>query len=585
MKILVLGNGFDLDHNLPTSYKDFLDFCDYVLHIDSPNPKSLEKLTSVQCEYIKAIEKNQEIKETFLSFIRDNPFLKYFTIEYERQGNDWIDFEREIKNIITEFKLLEYNLSQSSQFSIDIDKNHIIHGILEKLGLRDVDSISWNDSRLLFVHKRLCCALNDFSIALEYYIAYFINNTPITSVSPNIIDFDADMVLTFNYSNTYERIYGGVRWGEVVDHVHGVAIGNLEEPNIILGFTRTDKELSANNYVEFEKYFQRITKKTGNKYSKWLSEKGAYTKGFEILFFGHSLDPSDSDIIRDLVYNEKSRITVLYHNEKALQNIVANLTDIIEKKDLIAFVSGDNPKIVFEKQKEREYNDTAGIEIERDVRNLYKLHLLDDSSIDALLKKIENKVTENDLAYFFNQRKTIDLFEALRYLNIRTYDCNSFFDICKCLKFEMNKKGKLIYYHYDEWYGETSYGAVIKCDEDTKLLIDFVNKDNEGRIKELESMKLFSKIQTMQTSEEIKMALLEIFSEANPTKQYWEDLTEVIESMAENKLFEEALHLINQENLSVSVRAKLKHFEYQYEEHCVNLDFARQIAEENKTHK
>lgn len=28
MKILLIGNGFDLAHKLPTRYKDFLDFCD-----------------------------------------------------------------------------------------------------------------------------------------------------------------------------------------------------------------------------------------------------------------------------------------------------------------------------------------------------------------------------------------------------------------------------------------------------------------------------------------------------------------------------------------------------------------------------
>ena len=27
MKILLIGNGFDLEHNLPTSYKSFLEFC------------------------------------------------------------------------------------------------------------------------------------------------------------------------------------------------------------------------------------------------------------------------------------------------------------------------------------------------------------------------------------------------------------------------------------------------------------------------------------------------------------------------------------------------------------------------------
>ena len=27
MEMLLIGNGFDLEHNLPTSYRDFLDFC------------------------------------------------------------------------------------------------------------------------------------------------------------------------------------------------------------------------------------------------------------------------------------------------------------------------------------------------------------------------------------------------------------------------------------------------------------------------------------------------------------------------------------------------------------------------------
>lgn len=30
MKILVIGNGFDLEHCLPTTYMDFLNFISYV---------------------------------------------------------------------------------------------------------------------------------------------------------------------------------------------------------------------------------------------------------------------------------------------------------------------------------------------------------------------------------------------------------------------------------------------------------------------------------------------------------------------------------------------------------------------------
>ena len=586
----MLGNGFDLDHNLPTSYKDFLNFCDYALHMDVVKPIPSEKMTAVQCEYAKVLKENKEIRDTFLAFINNNPLLNYFTIEYQRQGNNWIDFEREIKNIITEFRLLEYNLSQSSRFSITTDNTHIIHEILQKLGLSDLDTDSWNDSALAYVHKLLCDALNNFSQALEYYIYVFINTTPVNCISPDIIEFDADRVLTFNYSDTYERVYGGVRWGETIDHVHGVAVSTLEEPNIILGITRTSTNPAANNYVEFEKYFQRITKKTGNEYSKWLTERDAHEKGIEILFFGHSLDASDSDMIEDLISNDKSKITILYYNQEALQNIVANLTEIIGKENLIAAVSGKSPKIIFKSQQKRKDNNTAGIEIERDVRNLYKLdvrnlyklYMFDDASIDLLLKKIEQKITEKDLSYFFNQRKSIDLFEGLRYANVRKYDAQTFFKLCTQLDFEISKKGNLIRYNYDEWYGETAYGYEIICDPDTKTLIDLVNSDNETRIKILDKKKPYANIQTMQTSEEIKNALIVIFSESNPTKQYWKDLSNLIGSMAENELFEGALKLIKQETLTIPAQAKLKHFEYEYEEYCINLGYARQMAKEHE---
>ena len=97
MKILVLGNGFDLDHNLPTSYKDFLNFCDYALNIDFLKEEPFDKLTKIQCEYAKLLKKNKEIRDTFLSLIKNNPFLNYFSIEYERQGNNWIDCWEEAK--------------------------------------------------------------------------------------------------------------------------------------------------------------------------------------------------------------------------------------------------------------------------------------------------------------------------------------------------------------------------------------------------------------------------------------------------------------------------------------------------------
>lgn len=41
MNILVIGNGFDLAHELPTSYSDFLKFIDYIGFLKTTNKEYL----------------------------------------------------------------------------------------------------------------------------------------------------------------------------------------------------------------------------------------------------------------------------------------------------------------------------------------------------------------------------------------------------------------------------------------------------------------------------------------------------------------------------------------------------------------
>ena len=44
--------------------------------------------------------------------------------------------------------------------------------------------------------------------ALEIYLAEFVQKIPITEKSADIETIHPDCILSFNYSNTYERVYG-----------------------------------------------------------------------------------------------------------------------------------------------------------------------------------------------------------------------------------------------------------------------------------------------------------------------------------------------------------------------------------------
>ena len=103
MNILVIGNGFDIAHGLPTQYKDFLNFIrKYYLF------KDFDDASDQGCEDFKEIIRLKAEKPDLYNEIEtltnDNSWYRHFDAIYESrmiEGKDgWIDFEREISNII-----------------------------------------------------------------------------------------------------------------------------------------------------------------------------------------------------------------------------------------------------------------------------------------------------------------------------------------------------------------------------------------------------------------------------------------------------------------------------------------------------
>lgn len=582
MKLLVLGNGFDLDHDLPTSYFDFLNFCNNLLSANGKDPLgSPAALKDSQKKYIQNISENESLKDRFISLIDDNIFLKYFNLRIKLRQEKWIDLEQEIKSVINTFNIIAAELRKSGLYSYTPHDNHIVYQLVHELHLsRFISASGFTEKNLKDIHTILCEDFEKFSTALETYIYHFVNTTEVRGISPDIINFNADKILTFNYSDTYERIYGGISWKEEIDYIHGKAVECADEQSdIILGITSDQNNFSfKNDYVEFEKYFQRITKKTGNKYKNWLQSRLGKNEHIEISFFGHSLYASDSDIIKDLVYHDKSKITIFYHSQNSYKEIVANLIEVIGKDTLIKYVSGDNPKISFIQQRKHQSDNSAGIEIKRDKLLIYRLHTLKQIEIDILLKKITDKIEKQDLFYFHSQEATIDLFEALKYKKIHQFSKSSFFEICSLLDFKKSKNGSLVNLSDKDYYGFDFQGDEIPCDPETSKLIDEVNQLNKRKFTDLESRKKHAQFLQIKTSEEFKEALLKLFNEDNPTKEYWGNLQEIIHIVANNKNFEIALSdLVNSDGYSIAVSCKILNFNELYENYCYNLGLMQEL--------
>ena len=88
-KILVIGNGFDIDHQLPTSYKDFLIFCKCILQ-EKVSKDNKEKYDYLLLDIRSYLSENDI--STFNDLIRNNTLIVYL---YERMSsNNWVDFEK-----------------------------------------------------------------------------------------------------------------------------------------------------------------------------------------------------------------------------------------------------------------------------------------------------------------------------------------------------------------------------------------------------------------------------------------------------------------------------------------------------------
>ena len=109
MNLLVLGNGFDLLHGLPTTYKDFIDFTTLFRMSLEKNDISRLDYDSRMIDFI--LHLSPELSNELESLIKDNLWLIH--LEKETIGEGWKDFEKEMSEVIQKLDAIELNVIRS----------------------------------------------------------------------------------------------------------------------------------------------------------------------------------------------------------------------------------------------------------------------------------------------------------------------------------------------------------------------------------------------------------------------------------------------------------------------------------------
>ena len=396
MNILVIGNGFDLAHGLPTRYSDFLDFIELYMIVYEigkekivgwENSDNLLKIY-IASIFIKQSKESNKIKSESNIFldIQNNIWLQYFKEKEKSKKSDvgWIDFEKEISKMI---KYINQVFNKNNEETKWYKKNK------SKL-FDNCDMDFFNREKKYDNVKKLLEDLNILIRCLELYLSIFINKTQVIFKQPDIDNLKIDKILNFNYTNTYERVYG-INHGNYIEYnyIHGKADFNntIGTNNMVLGideYLPEDRKNVDVEFIEFKKFYQRIYKGTESKYKKWVDDiKGDYLKYLEekaeqgkvkyslyndeqlltlssinlnikklkkhnVYIFGHSLDVTDGDVLRELILNDNVYTTIFYPDKKELGRKIVNLVKIIGQDELIRRTGRSTKTIEFKQQQD-----------------------------------------------------------------------------------------------------------------------------------------------------------------------------------------------------------------------------------------
>lgn len=375
-KILLIGNGFDLAHGLPTSYKDFLDFCKMVRELytypiidNEYNQKKLIDWNTDKTIKSKLLECYENRKNCFedkittqckeldelYDCIKENVWINYFLEREKSIGENWIDFESEISNVVQAIETLKGYIERDEDVLKikDTKQKTIIYFLkIAKKSLQDVFNLKRIDGFI----EDISIELDKLIRSLEIYICEFVNEIDIIKENDDIKTITPDYVLSFNYSNTYERIYGQSK--EVTyDYIHGKADieNNVDTCNLVLGIDEylEDDKNDKLEFIAFKKFYQRIYKSTDSTYMKWVEQKKKYPEVNHNLFiFGHSLDKTDRDILKLLICNDNVTTKIYYYrknknDKKELGKLIKNLVRIMGQDELISRTMGEHKTIEF----------------------------------------------------------------------------------------------------------------------------------------------------------------------------------------------------------------------------------------------
>lgn len=260
--LIIIGNGFDLAHNLETSYPQFIK---YLVESNNKQVKHLDLfITGLHRNYegLRQMENlsvhlSNTVKNDLLKILIQNFFLK-----------NWSDVE-------------EIYFEQLNS----IGKNNAPY--------KTPQSLNGQFEQIKFALERYLYDQEKQSSKIESYDAMF-----------NALDNEHTLILNFNYTKTIDRLYNSSLTKSRKLYFHG-KIDSTENP-IVFGYAAShedSRKLIEKNNNQYMKYIKKhLYKRTANEalLTKYLNDHYQIS----VLILGHSCGLSDKLILNQILTHE-----------------------------------------------------------------------------------------------------------------------------------------------------------------------------------------------------------------------------------------------------------------------------------------
>ena len=365
MVIIIVGNGFDLAHDLKTNYTDFLQYIkDYQDNPDICDSK----------EFGTEIDIILKEKNIWLDF------FQYLLQKSEKKESTWIDFETHLYNILMFFIDKENYVGGSTNDYFILNFKQMLNNNNLYVQFFKLITIKYSNLYIIDDHsldKYIVCKENvdkilellykeliSFANLLNSYYSIIINSNSnsLDKYYFNVMlieqplegSFTPVLVFNFNYTNTFYKFYNDQC--QHISFYYGYIHGKADfEPmtdilkiqttpiNIVLG---TQKFKKLNNFDEqrrrlitkFEKFSQLHAYGDIDLYQKTILslllslENGQKNK---IYVIGHSLEESDHTMLKKIfIADPKAEIVIFFHSEDAQHRYIYNIRKILGEQDV-----------------------------------------------------------------------------------------------------------------------------------------------------------------------------------------------------------------------------------------------------------